>query len=1348
MAYQSFNFRLIYVFRINDESHRGCLKVGETTLHEYVANPLDLAPNSKELNKDAHKRIQQYTSTAGVMYDLLYTELTASVHPGKIIQFNDKQVHDVLLRSGIKKKCFDNGKKANEWFICSLEQVKAAIQAAKEGRNSIDMFDVETAPQHIVFRPEQLEAIKQTQKRFKTNNQFLWNAKMRFGKTLSALQVVREMELDKVLILTHRPVVDEGWFEDFNKIFFDLPNYKYGSKTKGETFGSLLNLNAKGTHFVYFASIQDLRGSAQVGGIYDKNSEVFSTNWDLLIVDEAHEGTKTALGQAVLKELFKGNTKMLQLSGTPFNLFDDYKEEDIYTWDYVMEQRAKADWDKTHWGDPNPYACLPKLNIYTFDLSLELKKYQDDEHAFNFAEFFRVRDDGNFVHDEDVTKFLNLLASDNAKGYPYSTLEWRRNFRHTLWTVPSVAAAAALSTKLRNHQVFGQFRIVNVAGEGDTDADYESDDALKMVKEAISDNPDETFSITLSRGRLTTGVSVPAWTAVFMLHGSFSTSASSYMQTIFRAQTPAIINGKQKEECYVFDFAPDRTLKVLTETAKVSAKAGKSKSNDKQILGEFLNFCPVISFHGAQMSSINVDHMMQQLKRVYVDRVVRNGFEDTYLYNDKLMKLDHVELEKFANLRDIIGQTKAMKHTDEVDVNKQGFTNEEYEQLEKLEKKPKKQLTPEELEELNRLKEKKTQRNTAISILRGISIRMPMIIYGADIKDEESEITLENFTSLVDDQSWEEFMPKGVTKELFEEFIPYYDEDIFTAAGIRIRKLAREADEMDIEERIERITTIFTSFRNPDKETVLTPWRVVNMQLADTLGGWCFYDEDFKERLVEPRFVTQGEVTKETLTHGSRVLEINSKSGLYPLYVAYSIFRDIKDRDQMSWMITDTAVEDRVKRHHKIWDDVLKNNLFIICKTPMAKSITRRTLVGFRENAKINAHYFDDLINQISNKKQQFIKRVTDAQGYWGLKNITEMKFNAVVGNPPYQIVSNVNNRQNPIYHYFYDIAESLSDVYSLISPARFLFNAGLTPEPWNLKMLNDEHLKVVYFNQDATACFPTIEIKGGIAIMLRNAKENFGAIKQFIPDSNLQSIASKFAPNEETNLPSIMFGGRSDLKFNQRFLTDYPNTKDDRLKFIQQKHPAVVVLGPNEEYELKSSTFEALPYVFKDSEIPGEKCYHLLSLENMRRTWKYIERKYMDPRYPQHNNIDKYKVFVPKANGSGALGESLSKLEIGCPGDSSSSTFISIGAFDTKEEAKNCALYIRTKFARCLLGILKKTQDNPPSVWAYIPVQDFTKNSDIDWSKSISEIDKQLYEKYNLSPTEQSFIDTTVKSM
>lgn len=1341
--YQSFHFRLIYVFTINDTKHRGCVKVGETSLGEDVDNPFGLQPFCKELNKAAKARIDQYTKTIGLDDDvqLLYTELTASYSKGKVTQFNDKQVHEVLERSGIKKKKIGS---ATEWFECGLAEVKEAIKAAKEGRSSINLIDTEKKQQPIIFRPEQLQAIKETKSRFATNNQFLWNAKMRFGKTLTALQVVKEMEFEKTLIITHRPVVDKGWFEDFGKIFFDTPSYRYGSRNNGETFESLMFLNqSDGVHFVYFASMQDLRGSDRVGGNFDKNNEIFTTDWDLLIIDEAHEGTKTALGQAVIHAIFHDKTKMLQLSGTPFNLFDDYKEEEIYTWDYVMEQRAKQDWEKTHWAEHNPYAGLPKLNIYTFDLSLELKKYQDNEHAFNFAEFFRVEENGKFKHDKDVDAFLNLLASNSAKNYPYSKLEWRQNLRHSLWTVPSVAAAAALSTKLRNHPVLGQFRIVNVAGQGDTDADYESDNALEMVEEAIGPNPEETMTITLSRGRLTTGVTVPAWTAVFMLHGSFSTAASSYMQTIFRAQSPAVINGKMKEECFVFDFAPDRTLKVLAETAKISAKAGKAKSNDKVILGDFLNFCPVISFHGAQMAPINVDHMMQQLKRVYVDRVVRNGFEDVYLYNDRLLQLDHVELEKFANLRDIIGQTKAMKRPDEVDVNKQGFTNEEYEEIERLKKKPRAQLTVEDLEKLKEVEEKKKQRNTAISILRGISIRMPMILYGADITDEKKEITLENFTDLVDDQSWEEFMPKGVTKDLFKEFIPYYDEDIFAASGLRIRSLAREADEMDIEERIERITTIFTSFRNPDKETVLTPWRVVNMQLTDTLGGWCFYDQDYKERLITPRRVNKGQVTQDVFGERSKVLEINSKSGLYPLYVAYSIYREIIDRERMSYMITDTAVADRLEHHQKVWDRVLRDNVFVICKTPMAKSITIRTLAGFRDGVKVNARYFEDLINQITNKKEKFIKQVTSGS-YWNRKEYKDMKFTAIVGNPPYQeLKASDNSTTNSafataIYPKFIDVALALKPQWiSLITPSRWMTKTGQgVSDQWVDNMLGSNIFCVIHDYVDATECFPSVEIKGGVNYFLLapsyNGKCHYyihrnGAVNEIYNTLNSMGTGIVLRDEKANGILKKITNVEGEY-FNNSF-AEYvgPQHFFDKDGYLTTSWKGYSV---NED-----STHTVKYYLNKTLEASG---YAWIKLSDIPKNLDVL---------PMH------KVYIPKVGGSGNDPYILGRPFYGEPNSVCSQTYLVIG-YDpkkhnlSKEDCLHVISYIRTRFFRYIVSIKKRTQDNPSSVFQFVPLQDFTSNSDIDWSKSVAEIDQQLYKKYDLSPDEIDFIEKMIKPM
>lgn len=1068
--------KLIYVFRIPDAAHSDCVKIGEATFED---GNITLPPNSSALNKAAKARIDQYTKTAGINYELLHTEIAIFVRNGKLGAVNDKEVHDVLLRSGVKRKQFSHVNGANEWFVCDLETAKKAITAVKEGRKALQGHEISIGQSPIIFRPEQREAIDKTLKQFQNGYQMLWNAKMRFGKTLSALQVVKEYgNFRRVLILTHRPVVDKGWFEDFGKIFYDTDEYAYGSKSNGDTFRSLERRARRGEcRYVYFASMQDLRGSELVGGNFDKNNDIFSTPWDLIIVDEAHEGTQTELGKAVMKELTKEKTKVLRLSGTPFNLLDDFKEEEIYTWDYVMEQRAKAQWDIDHPGDHNPYAGLPRLNIYTYDLGRLMNEFADEDIAFNFREFFRTNDNGEFIHKSHVENFLNLLTrTDEESMYPFANKRYRDIFRHTLWMVPGVKAAKALAEMLRHHPVFGLFKIVNVAGDGDEERDY--DDALKEVEDAIGKDPDQTRTITLSCGRLTTGVSVKPWTGVFMLSGSFNTAASAYMQTIFRVQTPATINGRVKEDCYVFDFAPDRTLKVLAETAKISTKAGKQSAGERQQLGEFLNFCPIISIEGSQMKQFDTEQMLQQLKRVYVERVVQNGFEDGYLYNDELMKLSDIDIKKFEKLKAIIGQTKAMKKTNDITVNDQGLTKEEYEEKKKLEKKKKRDLTEEEKARLAELKEKKKGRDTAISILRGISIRMPLLIYGADITDEDKQLSINNFTELVDDLSWEEFMPKGVTKEIFNQFKEYYDPDIFTAAAKRIRQMARAADNLTVEERIERIAAIFATFRNPDKETVLTPWHIVNRHMSDTIGGYCFFDETFDcdNPLGEPRFVDRDYITAEIFEPDSHLLEINSKSGLYPLYLAYNIYR--------SRLRNAIFSPESLEEYQAFWDKAVAENIFVICKTPMAKAITKRTLLGFRKG-KTNMWAPEDLINKIKNQPELFIKKVGDLVG----KNV---KIKAIVGNPPYQVNDGSgasDDASNPVYQDFVNVSKLLKSQYiSIIMPSKWMVGGKIVLKPFRSSMMHDNHISIIVDYENDREIFPTAHNDGGICYFLYNA--------------------------------------------------------------------------------------------------------------------------------------------------------------------------------------------------------------------------------------------------------------------
>ena len=1326
----SFSYKLIYVFRINDSSHKGLLKIGDATLH--TDSEADaLPPDCRELNQAAKDRINEYTGNAGIAYELLHTRLAVrSVIENGIEKrkaFRDHNVHEVLIRSGIKRHSFHEEASGREWFETDLQTVKRAIDAVIAGRKSLDPNEITTGRSPIEFRPEQKKAIKETLANFKNSDRMLWNAKMRFGKTLTALQVAKEMKFQKTLIFTHRPVVNEGWYEDFNKIFYDT-NYKFGSKTKGEKIENLVDTDIP---FVYFASIQDLRGSEAVGGKFDKNDYIFLLDWDFVIIDEAHEGTQTTLGQRVIEAIRdndpKKKPKFLELSGTPFNLLSGFKEGEIFTWDYIMEQRAKRDWPLYHFGDSNPYEELPKLEIYTYDLDKYIPGFIDvEDGAFNFREFFRtwtgdIKKDfkplpskesiGKFVREDAVQSFLNLLTrSDKNSNFPYSKEEYRSYYRHTLWMVPGVKEAYALAELLRKHPVFGSgaFKIVNVAGAGDEERD--SQDALKDVLEAIGENPDDGYTITISCGRLTTGVTVKAWTAVFMLAGSFSTSAANYLQTIFRVQSPANINGRIKEFCSVFDFAPDRTLKMVAEAGNLSTKTGKT-DNDRKIMGEFLNFCPVISLDGSRMVPYNVDNMLQQLKRAYTDRVVRNGFDDRHIYNDNLLKLDDIALEDFERLKKIIGSTKQAQKPKDVDINRQGFTDEEYEELERIERKPKKERTPEEEALLAEKKKKRDNAQKAMSILRGISIRIPLLIYGAEVPIDQ-DITVDNFVDLIDDASWDEFMPTGVTKPVYKKFAKYYEQDVFVAAGRQIRKMAQAADELAPTERVQKIAQIFGQFKNPDKETVLTPWRVVNMHMSECLGGYNFFNEDFTDTLDEPVFVDRGKVTEDTLCNpNAHILEINSKTGLYPLYVTYSLFRSKIDKISLNEQTADTVWD--------LWTQTVAENVFVICKTPMAKAITKRTLLGYKPG-KVNAHYFEDLINQLKNKPDQFKEKITRGS-YWGRKE-SVMKFDAVVGNPPYQ-----GTNHSQIYPFFYLAAIEIGKYVSLIFPSGWQQPKNAN----NLVKLNNEKIKTD---------------------------------SQIVKIDNRQNIFPNISGAEWVNIILWECGFNNGLNGKQLLYTNGENPQILKLcwEVNQSSKPeeiqkfAQIILSTQGFVSLQKYTSVSKPYGIRKDIFKNYAKYNLPEMSIVRQSKtdilvygsfnevRYVPRDYAFPR--RTKALEKFKVLVGSAWGNMSektgLGGAYANVIVAKPFEACTETYQESGCFDDIETCIKHAKYLMTKFARAALYVNKISQMSTTS-WGAVPVQDY---SEAWWNNSIDEIDEQLFIKYNIPENIRRYIRKNIQ--
>ena len=1285
----------------------------------------------------------------------------------------------------------------------TLEEIKTGLQD--------DLF----ADDLITLRSEQRDAIDQAKERFCKRSgrrgeyqyevlpeyrQFLWNAKMRFGKTICAMQLMRELDVKRTLIITHRPVVGESWLKAFKQVVGSKSSepkvkgnsdihktYGFGMRSddESETVGNYYDLEkfveTEGNHYAFFVSMQYIRLSELVNSkTQAKNAgagnttsvsneklkaDILKTDWDLIIIDEAHEGTLTSLGKGVIQDfLKKEKTKMLYLSGTPFNLYEDFNGDEIYTWDYIAEQTAKHNWNLERPNEKNPYTELPKMNIFTYDITKNIDNILDQTGVFSFPEFFRTwtgnpKADkasmpegakGRFVHEPEVSEFLNLLSmKDDENNFPFSKPEYRQMFRHTLWVVSHVNEAAALEQLLKEHKIFRHFDVVNVAGRNETDEQNEN--ALDKVLKAIGDNPEKTSTITISCGRLTTGVTVAPWTAVFYLKGG--DRAATYMQTIFRVQSPyKTPEGKIKKECYVFDFAPDRTLKIVAETAKFSSMAtAKEKKKqegeeektqemrDKETVRDFIELCPVLSMDGGKMSPMDVNDIYKQLENVFIDRLVRKGFDDPCLYNqDELNKvnpeiinhigenggkapdekrkdakdtvdLSHMTDEQRADWEEKIRQKKAeakkkaeekLKKDEEFKAKWEAMSDEEREQWLKEE--------AERIARREKAKEEREEFKKRMTNIRGIALRIPLLMYGgADAGDPKDELTVDNFTRKIKDESWTEFMPKGISKEDFNKIRKCFNATRFEEAGKKYRALTREADFMHIDERIRQITEIFSYFRNPDKETVLTPWRVVNMHMSDTIGGWCWYDESFDEKtgvLDTPRYVDQGDVTRQLFDNvdlagevQTKILEINSKTGLYPLYVTYSLFRRRLDEYIKAECIDKETVS--VQEEQVVWDDIVKDNMYVICNTPMAVGITRRTLFGFRQvDQKANIKNVQ-LIERASKNQEELMQELKSI-GFWkGNTSKQEMKFNAVVGNPPYQL-SGHGQKPLPIYQNFIDLARTLKPkCISIVSPSRWFAANDL--KEFRDSIIKENKIDIIHDFADARLCFPNVEIKGGISYFRWNDDSN-QYCNFFIHNDKGVTQTMRNLSTENTEI-LIRDGymikilekvqSKNEAKFNSLISSNDPFGFD-----MREEH---------------SSKRVKVPYYNTPKENSAIFYYN---------GWRKKGVGYVDREIINKNTewVDKVKILIPKAWGTGDTTKDWLKPFIVEKNTCCTETYLVVGPFDSLEIAENVVSYMGTKFFHFMVAIMKLTQNAMQGVYCNVPIQDFSHR----WT------DEDLYEK------------------
>ncbi len=607
--------------------------------------------------QSVEERIEEQTHTADIQWKLEWKN-NAMYTDGSGEYFTDHEFHRYLT---VEKKVERTPN--TEWFHVDPKTSRQYFFsfASREVPVAEDGYD-------YILRKEQKEAVSMTKEYFENGGtEFLWNAKPRFGKTLSTYDLIQQMGLTKVLIVSNRPSISNSWSEDFNKFIgwrgeycfvsdTDALNNKPGVLTRQEYLSAMKALpDDKQKGMIAFESLQGLKGSVYFGGNYRKlewivneykdgyGKKQHGIEFDLLIVDEAQEGVDTMRTDRAFRNINRKHT--LYLSGTPFKALasEQFSDKQIFNWSYADEQEAKARWTGEEY---NPYEALPKLSLYTYQLSnmiydkiqrgIDLSDEDTIDFAFDLNEFFATNESGTFIHEEEIKKFLHALVTQEK--YPFSTPELRQELSHTIWLLNRVASVKALARLLKKDPVFSEYEIVVAAGDGRLSEEDTTEKAFDKVRAAIAENEK---TITLSVGQLTVGVTIPEWSGVLMLCNL--QSPSSYMQAAFRAQNPCVMTdgGKRmrKETAYIFDFDPARTLIVFDEYANNLSKdtvSGRGTSDErKKNIKRLLNFFPVLGEDSeGRMIELDAAQVLSIPRRIKSQEVVRRGFMSNFLFQN------------------------------------------------------------------------------------------------------------------------------------------------------------------------------------------------------------------------------------------------------------------------------------------------------------------------------------------------------------------------------------------------------------------------------------------------------------------------------------------------------------------------------------------------------------------------------------------------------------------------------------------------------------------------------------------------------------------------------------------
>lgn len=1230
--------------------------------------------------------------------------------------FRDYSVHDFLIQNGFRRIEKDDVKSgiylSNEFFMnAKKENVEEAIndiqKSFEKKDNRYAFYDVEDNlplgdfdfKRDADWKPREnqktvIENFSDAVK--KGRNNLLMFAVMRFGKSFTSLCCAKEMKAKLTVVVCGKTAVRLEWKENVQRPKI-LDGFEFvDSDSMSRNPAVISEKLAEGHSVVVFLTMQDLLGE----DIKNRHADLFNLNnqkkLDLLIIDETHFGARAeefgkVLGTTEKKgydesfddlenqiKVFSPNVK-LHLSGTPYRILldNEFESDDIVgmvQYSDIINEKEK--WDKENiekdeW--ENPYYGFPQMIRFAFNLNesakAKLADLKNNGYAYDLDELFSPESTSKADDKHNQFKYkdevLDLLRAIDGSKEEENIFSFL-NYDKIIKGSMCRHIVMVLPYCASCDAMENLFK----AERFNNLNDYEIINIAGFDSERIMNKPDYAAHVKEKIEKFESeGKKTISLTVGKMLTGS----------TVKEWDTMIFLRNTSSPQDY--DQAIFRLQSQYVKTIK--SEDGKIIKQDMKPQTILVDFDPVRMYTLQHKKSLIANINKAERGNEVLDAKLKRELEIAPIIFMNHSKLGMVEAQDIVDIiRNYNANKSMMDETFDIEIDQRIFEDESIRSI--IEKQPE---------------------------VTAKGIKFDVSAYGSendgdDIDTPESQTAGDSEpqnTEKKDNAQSEEDDAKALASKLQG----YYFKLLLFA-------FISENDEKSVSDIIFNIENdtdgkrIGKNLQINEKELKLVRDKI-NPQILS-------YLEDKIQNINQ----LGKEISPDKIGIALKKMSRLSVSEVVtPDNVAMELVNNLPDDICASDKFLDIASKTGEFANALLqkYGEKIKKNVYSIPTSSVTYECTRKIykLLGLPVEHIYSDFTSYDLIDTTKNEEI--------------LKELKDMNFDAIIGNPPYQETM-AGTSDNPIYNLFYDNAFELCNKVSLITPARYLFKAGKTPKDWNEKMLNDEHFKVVFYEQDSSKLFPDTDIKGGLAITYRDANKNFGKIGFFTNYKELNGILEKVRKSNFKTLADLVYAPES-YRLTKRLHEEHPEIKSK--------------LSKGHDFDVTSNIFSKLNELFTNEKPnDGNDYIQIFGLEGSNRVYKYIRNDYIMP----HDNLMKYKVFVPKSNGSGAIGEVLSTPLIGQPLIGHTQTFISIGSFDTEYEANSLLKYLKTKFARTMLGTLKVTQDNKKATWLNVPLQDFTATSDIDWSKSVSEIDKQLYKKYNLNTEEIKFIESKVKEM